>query len=69
MKTSIDQMIDDLHWYDFALLQAYFGCNKNAKRLSRETKIPYMKIWRHLNKIKQAGKSELFDHPEYFNQP
>ena len=68
-KQTINTMIDliaDMNWFDRTLLQEYYKCNKNAKRLSRATKIPYMFIWRKLNKLKQNGKFELFNYPEFF---
>jgi hypothetical protein len=61
------ELIANVHWFDIGLLQEYYKCNKNAKRLSRETKIPYMYIWRRLNNLKQNGKFELFNYPEFFN--
>ena len=61
------ELIAEMHWFDIALLQEYYKCNKNAKRLSRATKIPYMFIWRKLNKLKQNNKFELFNYPEFFN--
>jgi hypothetical protein len=60
------ELISDMNWYDRTLLQEYYKCNKNAKRLSRLTKISYMNIWRRLNKLKQNGKFELFNYPEFF---
>ena len=33
------ELIADVHWFDIGFLQEYYKCNKNAKRLSRETKI------------------------------
>jgi hypothetical protein len=68
-KQTINTMIEliaDMNWFDRTLLQEYYKCNKNAKRLSRATKISYMFIWRKLNKLKQNGKFELFNYPEFF---
>ena len=67
MITDIKELTKEMHWFDIALLQEYYKCNKNAKRLSSATKIPYMFIWRKLNKLKQNGKFELFNYPEFFN--
>jgi hypothetical protein len=65
----IDDKLDGMHWYDRELLKVYILAFKgNAKKLSRETKIPYMSVWKRLNRIKQTGKFELFDHEHYFNQ-
>ena len=68
MNDKIIELTNEMHWYDKELLKAYFLCNKNALRLSRETKIPYRSILKGLNKLKQNGKFELFNYPEYFKK-
>jgi translation initiation factor 2B subunit (eIF-2B alpha/beta/delta family) len=64
---TMQELIAEMHWFDIALLQEYYKCNKNALKLSRETKISYRYILRRLNKSKQNGKFELFSYPEFFN--
>ena len=67
MITDIKELTKEMHWFDIALLQEYYKCNKNALRLSRETKIPYRYILKRLHKSKQNGKFDLFNYPEFFN--
>ncbi len=68
---SIDDKLKQLHWYHRDLIKLYvFRFNRNAKKLSRETKIPYMSVWRTINMIKQKHKHEfeLLCNQHYYNQ-
>jgi len=67
MNTDIKDIINGMHWFEIDLLKAYYNHNKNISKLSRDCKISYMYLWRKLNKLKQNGKFELFNYPEFFN--
>lgn len=66
----IDYKLNHLHWYHRDLIKLYvLKFNRNAKRLSKDTGINYMSVWRTINKIKQNHKHEfeLLCNQHYYN--
>lgn len=54
------QYFEGLYWYEKELLRLYtFEFDRNARKLSRATGIPYMSIIRTLNKTKHHLKSKI----------
>ena len=56
----VNKYFENLYWYQKEILRLYtYEFNKNAKKLSISTGIPYMSIIRTLNKTKQELKSKI----------
>ena len=56
----VNKYFENLYWYQKEILKLYtYEFNKNAKKLSISTGIPYMSIIRTLNKTKQELKSKI----------
>lgn len=56
----VNKYFEGLYWYQKEILRLYtYEFNKNAKKLSKSTGIPYMSIIRTLNKTKQELKSKI----------
>ena len=56
----VNKYFEGLYWYQKEILRLYtYEFNKNAKKLSLSTGIPYMSIIRTLNKTKQELKSKI----------
>lgn len=51
--------ISELHWYEKELFLEYVNHNKNAVKLSKETKIPYRSLIKTISKVKKILKSKL----------
>jgi hypothetical protein len=56
----VNKYFENLYWYQKEILRLYtYEFNKNAKKLSLSTGIPYMSIIRTLNKTKQELKNKI----------
>jgi hypothetical protein len=55
----LENSVNELHWYEKGILEIYIDCKMNQKKVSRETKIPYMSIVRTITTIKDKIKNDL----------
>lgn len=51
--------ISELHWYEKELFIEYINYNKNAVKLSKETKIPYRSLIKTISKVKKILKKKI----------
>ncbi len=57
IKKKVEAGLAELHWYKGGLIELYVGdYNRNARKLSRDTGIPYSSLVRTLNATKQELK-------------
>lgn len=55
----VNGYIGQLHWYEKELFIEYVNNDKNAVRLSQETRIPYRSLIKTISKVKKILKTKL----------